>query len=114
MAEKRIAKLFSFGPDRRHPIDKSLHVTRKIVVTVFGEQVGYGAPTVLGLAPCFYKRASTGFDAGVALQKFGCDGFGLCSYVGRVAAEGRTIDAILLSLSSFAADCALCGISLDA
>jgi hypothetical protein len=52
MAEKRIAKLFSFGPDRMHTIDKSLHVTRKIVVTVFGEQTVYGAPTVLGLAPC--------------------------------------------------------------
>lgn len=80
---------------RRHMIDESSNVASKIVVTVFHKQAGNGAPAVLDLAPCFHKCAFTGFDAGVAFQKLGGDCFGLCSHVGRVAAEAGPIDTVL-------------------
>ena len=61
-----LGDLFPLGFRRRHPLDKSLNVVRKIVVPVHGKSVGNGAPTVLDLATRFHKFALTGFDAGVA------------------------------------------------
>jgi hypothetical protein len=55
--------------DSTNPVDmrSPQNVVGKIVVTVFRKQAGNGAPTILDLASCFCKRASTGFDGSVAL-----------------------------------------------
>lgn len=98
----------------RHMIDESSNVAGKIVVTVFREEAGNGTPTVLYLAPRFYKGALTGFDARVALQEFSRDRLGLCTEVGGIAAQASAIDAVLLRLSRFTTHCAFGCVGLNA
>jgi hypothetical protein len=62
-----VSDYLAFCLGRGQPINESLDVTGKVIVTVFRGETGNGAPTVLDLAPCFHKRAFTGFDAGIAL-----------------------------------------------
>ncbi len=73
-------------PGCGHSIHKSSNVVCKIMLTVFGEQTGDGAPTAFDLAACFHKGALIRFDTSVPLEQLSRDGFGLSTDVGGIAA----------------------------
>jgi len=48
---------------RRHSLDKSLNLTGDSLAAIIGKPFGENSPASCDLAPCFDKRAFTGFDA---------------------------------------------------
>jgi hypothetical protein len=70
-------------------------------------------PATFDRISSFDEIAFAWFDAGIPLQQFGRNGFGLGADVRGIAALARAIDAVFLGVSGLAADGAFGGICLD-
>lgn len=100
----------AFCPGRRHPLDKSFHVSGKIVVPVLGKYIGDRSPAAFNRFPCFHECMFAGFAADIPFEQFGRDGLSLGADVRGIAPQARAIDAIFSCFSSLAADRTLGGI----
>ena len=102
------------GHGTSHFLNEHFDVIVEILVAVPGTFFDENSPAAFDLAPCFHKRAFTGFNTNVVLQEFGGDGLRLCADVRGIAPQARAIDSILLGLFAFATDGTRGGIRRDA